>query len=205
LYSAKIYVTNHPLFKKILIKIPSMKSEKKNKIFIARSLDGYIAGKNGELDWLNSIPNPENLDMGFVNFMEDTDAVIMGRVTFELVCSFEGEWPYHRPIFVLSRTLNSIPEKFKHKAELVKGEIKEVLETINGLGHHQLYIDGGATIQSFLKEDLIDELIITTIPILLGGGIPLFRELPKSLEFEHIESKVYLGQMVQDHYKRKRN
>lgn len=176
----------------------------KNIVFIAKSLDGYIAGKNGEIDWLNSIPNPENIDMGFVKLMEHIDAIVMGRTTFELVCSFGGDWPYSRPLFVLSRTLDSIPEKYKDKAELVKGSIEEVLERIHQKGHSHLYIDGGATIQSFLKEDLIDELIITTIPILLGGGIPLFGELQQSMDFEHTESHVFLGQLVQNHYKRKR-
>lgn len=176
--------------------------KKKNKVFIATSLDGYIAGKNGEIDWLHSIPNPKNNDMGFVKFMEGVDALIMGRNTFELVCSFDVEWPYNRPVFVLSATLNSIPEKFQDKAEIINGTLQEVLSAIHEKGHSQLYIDGGATIQSFLKEDLIDELIITTIPILLGGGISLFGDLPKSLAFKHVESKVFLNQIVQNHYRR---
>jgi len=179
--------------------------KRKNIVFIAKSLDGYIAGKNGEIDWLNSIPNPENIDMGFVKLMERIDAIVMGRKTFELVCSFGGEWPYSRPLFVLSRTLESIPEKFQDKAELVKGSISEVLEILHQKGHDQLYIDGGTTIQSFLSEDLIDEMIITTIPILLGGGIPLFGALQQSMLFEHMESHVFLNQLVQNHYKRKRD
>ena len=177
----------------------------KNTVFIARSLDGYIAGKNGELDWLNAIPNPENIDMGFVKLMERVDAIVMGRTTFETVCGFEGEWPYNKPVFVLSTTLKTIPEKYKEKAELVKGTIPEILDSINKKGYKNLYIDGGTTIQSFLKEDLIDELIITTIPILLGGGFPLFRELPKQLAFEHVSSEVFLSQVVQDSYRRKKD
>jgi len=177
----------------------------KNTVFIARSLDGYIAGKNGELDWLHAIPNPENIDMGFVKLMERVDAIVMGRTTFETVCGFEGEWPYNKPVFVLSTTLKTIPEKYKEKAELVKGTIPEILDSINKKGYKNLYIDGGTTIQSFLKEDLIDELIITTIPILLGGGFPLFRELPKQLAFEHVSSEVFLSQVVQDSYRRKKD
>lgn len=179
--------------------------EKENKVFIARSLDGFIAGKNGEIDWLDMVPNPDGLDLGYYKFMEGIDALIMGRTSFETVCSFDIEWPYNVPVFVLSKTMNSIPEKFNGKAELVNGSIQEVLETIHKKGYGRLYIDGGVTIQSFLKEDLIDDLIITTIPIVLGGGIPLFGELPNSLEFEHVESHVLLNQLVQDHYKRKRN
>jgi len=178
---------------------------KKNKVFIAKSLDGYIAGKNGEIDWLHSTPNPDNNDMGFVKFIDGIDAILMGRLTFELVCSFDVAWPYPRPVFVWSSTLQSIPEKFQDKAILVNGNIQEVLATIHKKGHQQLYIDGGTTIQSFLKEDLIDELIITTIPILLGGGISLFGDLEKPLNFEHVASQVFLDQLVQDHYRRTRS
>lgn len=177
---------------------------KKNKVFIARSLDGYIAGKEGNIEWLHAVPNPENADMGYVKFMEGVDALLMGRRTFHKVRSFDMEWPYTRPVFVWSQTLQSIPGDLIGKAELVTGTAQEVLGIIHAKGHGQLYIDGGATIRSFLREDLIDEMIITTIPILLGGGISLFRELPNSLMFELVRSQVFLGQMVQDHYRRKR-
>lgn len=177
---------------------------KENKVFIARSLDGFIAGKNGEIDWLDMIPNPDGLDLGYYKFMAGIDALVMGRSSFETVCGFDMEWPYKVPVFVLSKTLNSIPKKYSDKVELVNGSIQEVLQTIHKKGFGRLYIDGGKTVQSFLKEDLIDELIITTIPILLGGGIPLFGELSKPLKFEHVESQVLLNEMVQNHYRRKR-
>lgn len=177
---------------------------KENKVFIARSLDGFIAGKNGEIDWLDMIPNPDGLDLGYYKFMAGIDALVMGRTSFETVCGFDMEWPYKVPVFVLSKTLNSIPKKYSDKVELVNGSIQEVLQTIHKKGFGRLYIDGGKTVQSFLKEDLIDELIITTIPILLGGGIPLFGELSKPLKFEHVESQVLLNEMVQNHYRRKR-
>lgn len=176
----------------------------KNFVFIAKSLDGYIAGKKGELDWLQAIPNPENSDLGYVKFMERVDALLMGRTTFETVCGFEGEWPYSKHVFVLSTTLKSLPEEYAEKATLVKGTLSEVVASIHEKGYKNLYIDGGATIHSFLTEDLIDELIISTIPILLGGGIPLFREFPGALEFEHVHSEVFLGQVVQNSYRRKR-
>lgn len=176
----------------------------RNKVFIARSLDGYIADKKGGLDWLNSVPNPDHLDLGYETFIQSVDAIVMGRATFETVCSFDIEWPYNIPVFVLSKSMLSLPEGFEHKAEIMNGPLSEILELIHKKGYMQLYIDGGVTVQNFLKEDLIDELIITTIPILLGGGIPLFGELPKELEFEHIESVLYLDALVQDSYRRKR-
>ena len=175
---------------------------KKNSVFIATSIDGYIADKNGGLDWLHSIPCPENMDMGYIEFTSRIDALVMGRTTFETVCGFGIDWPYKQPVFVLSNTLEQIPEDFKDKAFLVKGVLTDIIDQIHKKGYSQLYIDGGATIQGFLKEDLIDEMIITIIPILLGGGTSLFSKLPKELEFECTSSKVYLKKIVQNHFKR---
>ncbi len=176
----------------------------KNIVFIAKSLDGFIAGINGELEWLNSIPNPDKDSMGFDDLMQEIDALVMGRTTFDTVCGFEGEWPYPKHVFVLSNTLQKIPEKFKEKASLLSGTEQEILKTIHEKGFYTLYIDGGKTVQNFLQEDLIDELRITTIPILLGDGISLFGTLPISLNFSHLKTKVFLNQLVQSHYVRKR-
>jgi len=178
--------------------------DKRNIVFIAQSIDGYISDKNGGLDWLHSIPNPEKNDMGYSTFIEDVDAILMGRTTFETVCNFDIDWPYKIPVFVLSRTLKIIDKKYNNKVELIKGPLKEIIKEINQKEYNRLYIDGGTIIQGFLKEDLIDELIITTIPIILGGGSKLFSDLPKELKFEHINTQVYLGEIVQSHYVRKR-
>ena len=177
---------------------------KKNKVFIATSLDGYIADVNGKIDWLHSVPNPDQIDMGYGAFMAQTDALIMGRTTFETVCGFDMDWPYKKPVFILSNSLTSIPKGHEDKAELVKGSVKEILHKIYAKGYHSLYIDGGRTIQSFLKEDLIDEMTITIIPFLLGGGIPLFSKLPASLKFECIDTKIYLDKVVQNRFVRRR-
>lgn len=179
--------------------------DKKNIVFIAKSLDGYIAGKNGELDWLHAIPNPDNIDMGFMPLMEEIDAIVMGRTTFDVVCGFGGPWPYSKHVFVLSNSLKAVAEGLVEKVSILKGRPEEILEKIYQTAHYKLYIDGGRTVQDFLRADLIDELRITTIPVLLGGGFPLFGELPKAMEWELIESKVFLNQLVQDSYKRKRN
>tara|TARA_R110002072_G_scaffold155837_2_gene306275 strand:+ start:1874 stop:2413 length:540 start_codon:yes stop_codon:yes gene_type:complete len=177
--------------------------EKRNLVFIGASLDGYIADRNGGLNWLTAIPNPEQSDMEYTEFMAQVDALVMGRKTFETVCGFEGDWPYAKPIFIVSRTLDTIAEEYRDKAELVKGSLVQILEKIHNKGYHRLYIDGGVTIQNFLKEDLIDEITITTIPIVLGGGSALFSVLPKELEFTLVASKVFLDQLVQNHYIRK--
>ena len=177
---------------------------KRNSVYIATSIDGYIADKNGGIDWLNSVPNPDKSDLGYAKFNERIDAMVMGRNTFETVCGFDIDWPYKIPVFVLSNSLKEIPEDYQDKAYLVVGSMKEITEHINQKGYLRLYIDGGATVQSFLKEDLIDELIITTIPVVLGEGIPLFTSLKQALDFELVTSKVYLNQLVQSHYSRKR-
>ena len=177
---------------------------KKNSVFIATSLDGYIADKNGGIDWLHSIPNPDNDDMGYVEFTNKIDALVMGRTTFETVLGFDVDWPYNKPVFVLSNKLKEIPESHKEKAFLVKGKLTEILDQIHERGFNSLYIDGGTTISNFLKEDLIDEMVLTTIPILLGGGSSLFSELPNELKFELIGTKTYLNQITQNHYKRKK-
>jgi dihydrofolate reductase len=175
---------------------------KENIIFIATSLDGYIADKNGGIDWLQSIPNPDNDDMGYVEFSNGIDALVMGRITFETVLGFDVDWPYNKPVFVLSNKLNKIPESHKDKAFLAKGTLTEILDQINEKGFNRLYIDGGTTIQNFLREDLIDEMMIATIPVLLGGGSLLFGELPHELTFKLIGTKTYLNQITQNHYKR---
>ena len=176
----------------------------KNSVFIARSLDGYIADKNGGLDWLNSVPNPDQQDLGYDKFIRGVDAIVLGRNTFEVVCGFDMEWPYTLPVFVLSHSLKSVPEELRGKVGILQGALPEILEKIHGKGYRRLYIDGGQTVQHFLKEDLIDELIITTIPVLLGGGIPLFGELPEKLDFEHVKSERFLDALVQDTYRRRR-
>jgi len=177
---------------------------KKNSVFIATSIDGYIADKNGGIDWLHAIPNPENEDMGYEAFMNKIDALVMGRRTFETVVGFDVDWPYDKPVFVLSNSLNEIPESHKGKAFLVKGTLSKIVEDIHKKGFNRLYIDGGTTIRNFLKEDLIDEMILTTIPIVLGGGAPLFAKMPHELKFELMETKTYLKQIAQNHYKRKK-
>jgi dihydrofolate reductase len=176
----------------------------KNIVFIGTSLDGYIADKDGGLDFLYSIPNPDQKDLGYLDFIENINALLMGRKTYETILGFGGEWPYTKPVFVLSNTLTSLPEYLDEKVELVSGPIEEIVQNLNNRGFKNLYIDGGKLIQSFFKKDMIDELIISQIPILLGGGVPLFGVLKSHLMFEHIGTEVLLNAIVQSHYKRLR-
>ncbi|WP_281545254.1 dihydrofolate reductase family protein [Grimontia sp. SpTr1] len=175
-----------------------------NIVYIATSLDGYIADKDGGLDWLHSIPNPEQSDFGWAEFMAGIDGLVMGRTTFETVLGFDCDWPYTKPVFVLSNTMNEIPDSHKDKAFLVSGSLSEILKSLNEQGFKNLYIDGGKTIQSFLSEDLIDELVITQIPVLLGGGSRLFGDLKHRQQFELVKSEVLIDAMVKSHFKRVR-
>ncbi|MEL7145129.1 MAG: dihydrofolate reductase family protein [Bacteroidota bacterium] len=176
--------------------------QSQNRVFIATSLDGYIADKNGGIDYLHSIHNPQNDDMGYHQFMAATDALVMGRSTFETVCSFDIDWPYQKPVFVLSNSLASVPTEYEGKAMLVSGPLNKVLESVHEQGYRSLYIDGGKTIQSFLRADLIDELVITTIPILLGGGTSLFGTMDQQLQFQCVETRRYLDAVVQSRFVR---
>jgi dihydrofolate reductase len=174
-----------------------------NYVYIATSLDGYIATEDKGLDWLNDIPNPDNSDFGFTEFMDKMDALVMGRKTFDMVLSF-GEWPYSKPVFVLSNSVTEVAPAMTGKAEFINGSPAEITTRLQNKGYANLYIDGGRTIQSFLRDDLIDELIITKLPVLLGGGIPLFASLDTELKFEHKETMVLNNYLVKSHYLRNR-
>ena len=159
-----------------------------NYVYIAASLDGFIASKEGGIEWLYAIPNPNHSDYRYAEFIKDIDAIVMGRNTHEKVLTF-GEWPYAVPVFVLSRRLKKIHGTIQDKVEVICGDLGSLIDQLNKRGYHNLYIDGGVTIQSFLLEDLIDEMIITRIPILLGDGLPLFDRLEQSLLFKHKKQK----------------
>ena len=169
----------------------------KNSVYIATSIDGYIADREGGLGWLDIIPFPEGEDMGYYAFMSRIDAIVMGRKSFETVIGFGIDWPYEKPVFVMSRTLASVPQDLVEKVFIVSGTLQEVLDEIHSRGFMRLYIDGGKTIQGFLKADMIDEMIITTIPVLLGGGVPLFGALEDRLRFDFVEAGLHFDQIAQ--------
>lgn len=174
-----------------------------NFVYIATSLDGFIATREGGLDWLDEIPNPEQSDYGYAEFMSSIDAVVMGRNTLEKILTL-GEWPYQKPVFVLSRTLTRPPQPLSEKVEIINEKIKKLVADLDQRGYSNLYIDGGQVIQSFLREDLIDEMIITRVPILLGDGVPLFGPLTQRLPFKHQKTEIYNNNLIKSHYVRDR-
>lgn len=145
-----------------------------------------------------------NENYGYAEFISGINAIVMGRATFEKVLTFAA-WPYDRKVFVLSSTMRRIPESLETKAELLSMKPREVLDHLEKTNHANVYIDGGRTIQSFLRDNLIDELIVTRIPVLIGSGIPLFGELDRDLHFTHIQTTTYTNGLVKSHYRRKRD
>jgi dihydrofolate reductase len=110
------------------------------------------------------------------------------------------EWPYQKPVFVLSRLFVEPPGKLQNQAQIINRTPSQLTAQLEQRGFKNLYIDGGQTITSFLREDLIDEMIITTVPILLGDGIPLFGCFEGSLRFVHKKTTVYSNSLVKSHY-----
>ena len=176
-----------------------------NRVFVGTSLDGYVADREGGLDFLECVPNPEKDDFGYYAFIETVDVILMGRATFDVVLGFGIAWPYTKPVFVLSSTMKTVPKELEGKVEISCGDPKGVVATLKGKGFNHIYVDGGTVIQDFLREDMIDEMIITRVPMLLGGGTQLFADLPEQLEFELVETKTFLNAFVQCHYLRKKS
>ena len=170
-----------------------------NYVYIATSLDGFIARKDGAIDWLDNIPNPTNSDYGYYAFMAGIDCHLIGRGTYEVVLGF-NPWPYTKPVFVLSRTLTG---PLAGGAELINASPRDAVASLHARGLKNIYVDGGVTIQGFLREDLIDEMIITRIPIVLGSGLPLFGKCGE-IPFQHLKTEVFDDMLVKSRYTRKK-
>ncbi len=174
----------------------------KASVYIATSLDGYIARKNGDLDWLPGADssNPADEDYGFHEFMDSVDAIAMGRKTFEKVLSF-GEWPYGdtRVIVLTSREI-PISNELSKTVEAQSCSPTELAQELEEAGHQHLYVDGGKTIQSFLKAKLIQELTIFRVPVLIGSGIPLFKKLENDIHLRHIHTTTFNNGFVESKY-----
>lgn len=172
-------------------------------VFIAASLDGYIAREDGRIDWLERYNSllPAGEDCGYGAFMATIDALVMGRNTFEQVLSFPN-WPYgDKPVVVLSRKPLAIPPALAATVSASRETPVALVERLSAQGLRRLYIDGGLTIQGFLREGLVDELTITVIPLLLGAGRPLFGALPGEIRLELQSSRSYDCGFVQSRYR----
>jgi dihydrofolate reductase len=171
-------------------------------VYVGTSIDGYIARRDGSIDWLNEAQGlvPEGEDCGFRAFMDSVDAMVMGRKTFEQVLTF-GQWPYgETPVVVLSHNPVTIPPRLPETVSHSTDPPKVLLERLSKQGVEHVYVDGGRTIQGFLADGLIDEITITTIPVVLGDGLPLFGPMEDDLKLTHVGTRAYEFGFVQTIY-----
>jgi dihydrofolate reductase len=164
--------------------------------FIGTSLDGFIARTNGGLDFL---PPGGGEPHGYDEFMATVDALVIGRKTFETVLTFDG-WPYgEKPVVVLSgRPLAPAPPGAA--VERMSGAPAEIVSQLAARGIRHVYVDGGITIQRFLQDGLIQRLIVTRVPVLIGTGIPLFGRVPSDIVLRHVRTRQYASGLVQSEY-----
>jgi len=174
----------------------------KTLVYIGTSLDGFIARKNGDFDWLEQFANDEAIN-AYKEFINRIDAIVIGRVTFEKVLSFPF-WPYEKEVFVLSTSMRQVPDIVRGKVVVLSMKPAELLNHLSIKGFSNVYIDGGKVIQDFLTEDLVDELVISRAPMLIGSGIPLFNHLDNDLQFKHMRTEVHSNGLVRSYYERKR-
>ena len=165
-------------------------------VFVGTSLDGFIARPNGALDFLDAGGNEPH---GYEEFMASVDALVIGRHTFETALSFGG-WVYGtKPVFVLStRALPPLPPGAV--VERLAGDPVAIVRQLDARGVRHAYVDGGITIQRFLNAGLIQRLIISRVPVLIGAGIPLFGSLLHDIPLRHIATRHYPGGLVQSEY-----
>jgi dihydrofolate reductase len=166
-------------------------------IFVGTSLDGFIARPNGSFDFL---PDTGGEPHGYDEFIATVDAIVMGRKTFDTVLAMTP-WPYgkKRVVVLSSRPLDLSTVK-GGIVEQMSGAPAEIVSRLAATGAHHLYVDGGITIQNFLRAGLVQRLIITRVPVLIGDGIPLFGDLPHDIHLRHISTKSYPSGLVSSEY-----
>jgi dihydrofolate reductase len=166
-------------------------------VFIGVSVDGFIARCNGDLDFL---PPGGGEPHGYAEFFTSIDALVIGRKTFETVLAL-ADWPYgDKTVVVLSSRRLDFSAARRGVVEQMAGDPVEIVMRLAARGFHHLYIDGGLTIQRFLGSRLIQRLIITRVPVLIGQGIPLFGSLPRDIKLQHIETRAYASGLVKSEY-----
>jgi dihydrofolate reductase len=166
-------------------------------VFVGTSLDGFIARANGSFDFL---PADGGESHGYEEFFASVDAVVMGRNTFEVVLPFP-EWPYGKKrVVVLSSRSVDLSSIRNGVVEQMSGEPAEIIAKLAATGSHHLYIDGGITVQRFLRAGLVDRITVTRVPVLVGSGIPLFGALPHDIQLRHIATQSYTSGLVKSEY-----
>ena len=165
-------------------------------VFVGTSVDGFMARPDGALDFL---PPGGGEPHGYDEFIATVDALVIGRKTYETVLAFD-EWPYgDKFVVVLStRELASAPKGAK--VERMSGDPTQIVSQLAARGIQHVYVDGGLTIQGFLRSGLVQRLTITRVPVLIGSGIPLFGAISHDIALQHVATRQYASGLVQSEY-----
>ncbi|WP_225026177.1 dihydrofolate reductase family protein [Xinfangfangia pollutisoli] len=170
-------------------------------VFIATSLDGFIARADGDIAWLIARDDPAE-DHGFTAFIAGIEAMVMGAGTWAAVQDFDP-WPYPIPVLVLSRRLagQTPPARLAGKVRFLDLAPDAAMDLLASEGVRQVYVDGGKLVRSFLAGGLIDTITLTQVPVLLGGGLPLFGPVPQDIDLQLLSSRAFPSGLVQSQYR----
>lgn len=173
-------------------------------VFIGTSVDGFIARRNGDIGWLTGFSSLGE-DHGYDTHIDRVDGIVMGRGTFDVVKGFDP-WPYSKPVIVLSRSLSpvAIPAALHGKVEIINASPHEAMTIAEDRGWRGVYVDGGVVIQSFLRAGLIEDMVISRVPVLIGDGLPLFGPVQGDIALDHVETRSFPSGLVQSFYRVKK-
>ncbi len=167
-------------------------------VFLGISIDGFIAGPGGDLSWLSACAGESPADTGYDELMARSDALVLGRNTYDSVLRFD-DWPFgSKPVHVLTRR----PLTPLHGERALQGNIEQVLRTVQAAGANSIYLDGGDVVRQALQDSLVDELVLSWVPIVLGQGIRLFGEGLPSSRWQLVRSRSFQSGMVQASYRK---
>ena len=166
-------------------------------VFIASSIDGFIADEHGSLDWLEDAAAPAE-DYGYDDFLADVDALAMGRGTYDHIAHLDPLPFGDRPVYVFTRR----PCEPRDGVHFCSGTPQQALLSWRARGHRRVYVDGGQLIASFLRAGLIDDMLLTTAPVILGGGTPLFPATGRRTGFRLVDVRSWPSGMVNRYYER---
>jgi dihydrofolate reductase len=166
-------------------------------VFIGISVDGFIARPNGDLDFL---PEGGGEPHGYNEFIASVDVIVIGRKTFETVLAYPS-WPYGaKRVVVLSSRPIDLSAVREGVVEQMGGPPAEIISQLAARGIQHVYVDGGITVQGFLRAGVIQRLIITRVPVLIGDGVPLFGALSHDIRLRHVATRQYESGLVQSEY-----
>jgi dihydrofolate reductase len=170
-------------------------------VYCGASLDGFIAGPGGDIEWLHrpEYSHTEQAGLTYDAFITTVDTIVMGRNTFDIALSFD-RWPYQLPVIVLSSRSVDVPDHLRGKVRIKSAHPRDLVAELAAEGARHLYVDGGITIQRFLQARLIHEITVTYLPILLGAGIPLFGSTGVETPLKLIEVTAFQNGFVQVRY-----